>query len=111
MLAERIVYFCYFLEESQSYKKTKDFFYDLLENPQSALRSYFDLTMAVLILLSVFALIYEVKNPLPGYGVWFESLLVVILVLEYLLRLWLYSDSRKTVIDEYEKTRFLNTRF
>jgi voltage-gated potassium channel len=111
MLADRIVYLCYFLEESQRYKTSKDFFYDLLENPQSALRSYFDLTMAVLILLSVFVLIYEVKHPLPGYGIWFENLLVIVLISEYLLRLWLYSDSRKTVIAEYEKTRFLNTRF
>ncbi|MGZ4998192.1 MAG: potassium channel protein, partial [Methylobacter sp.] len=60
MLTRLIVYFAYFLKTSKRYQSAKLFFYNLLENPKSRLKSFFDVFMICLVMLSVFLLIYEV---------------------------------------------------
>ena len=63
-LSRLLVQRCYALEDSARYKKTKQFFFDLLENPHAPVRPYFDLGMIALVLASVSLLIYDVKNDL-----------------------------------------------
>ncbi|MCF6252050.1 MAG: NAD-binding protein [Methylococcaceae bacterium] len=111
MLARIIVYFCYFLKTSDRYRQTKRFFYDLLENPQSKMKSYFDVFMICLVMLSVFFLVYSVEHTLNTTGEFFEQVVVFIFISEYLLRAWLFSDSHQIIIKEYEKTEYLNIRF
>ena len=41
----------------------------------------------------------------------FEQIIVAIFIVEYLLRIWLYSDSHLLVIKEYEKTDYLGIPF
>ena len=111
MLTRLIVYFAYFLKTSQRYRNCKMFFYDLLENPHSKLKSYFDFFMIVLVMLSVFLLIYGVREELGRDSEIFENIVVTIFISEYLLRAWLYSDCHQTVLTQYEKSEYLGTRF
>ena len=111
MLARIIVYFAYFLKTSTQYTQLKRFFYNLLENPQSSMKSYFDLFMICLVMLSVFFLVYNVEHTLNDAGEFFEQCVVFVFISEYLLRAWLYSDSHRIIIDEYEKSEYLNTTF
>ena len=111
MLTRLIVYFAYFLKSSPYYRNTKLFFYNLLENPDSRIKSYFDIFMICLVLLSVFLLIYEVDTELTRTEILFEHVLVVLFIIEYLLRAWLFNDVHKIILEHYEKAEYLNSPF
>jgi voltage-gated potassium channel len=111
MLTRLIVYFAYFLKTSAGYRNTKLFFYNLLENPNSRLKSYFDVFMISLVMASVFLLIYEVGKAPSEINRLFEQVIVSIFIIEYLLRAWLYSDSHKLILEHYEKAEYLNSPF
>jgi voltage-gated potassium channel len=111
MLTRLIVYSAYFIKTSLRYRSCKTFFYDLLENPHSKLKSYFDFFMIVLVMLSVFLLIYGVREELGRAEDLFENIVVAIFIIEYLLRAWLYSDSHRIILAEYEKSEYLGTPF
>lgn len=110
-LSKYLVQFCYELEDSTRYKHSKQFFYDLIENPHSAMRPYFDLTMILLVISSVYLIIYEVRHDLGTFGQVFEWFAVSIFLVEYLLRVWLYNSSHKIIIEHYEKAEFVNRSF
>ena len=112
MLTRLIVYLAYFLKTSVRYRNTKLFFYDLLENPHSRLRSWFDLFMVTLVLLSVFMLIKEADHTrLGGNHLLFERAIVTLFIIEYLLRGWLYNDIHKIILEHYETAHYLNAKF
>jgi len=111
MFAKTIVYFAYLLKTSVYYKHSKLFFYDLLENPQSKMKSYFDVFMICLVMLSVFFLVYSVEHELSEAGEFFEQCVVTVFISEYLLRAWLFSDSHLIITKEYERAEYLNTPF
>ncbi|MGZ4978597.1 MAG: NAD-binding protein, partial [Methylobacter sp.] len=100
-----------FLKASKRYQRAKLFFYNLLENPNSRLKSYFDIFMICLVMLSVFLLIYEVDHKFGEGEVLFEHCVIGLFIVEYLLRGWLYSDNHKIVLEHYEKTKYLNVPF
>lgn len=101
----------YFFKLSKKYRRVKQFFYDLLENPQCRLKSYFDFFMIVLIIISVFLLIYEIDNKATPAQWYFEHTLIGVFILEYVIRAWLYSDNHRIILDYYEKTQYLNIPF
>jgi len=103
MITRLIVYFAYFLKASRRYQGAKLFFYNLLENPNSQLKSYFDVFMICLVMLSVFLLIYEVDHKLGESGALFEHCVISLFIVEYLLRGWLYSDNHKIILEQYER--------
>lgn len=111
MLTRPAVNLAYRLEGSRRYQRFKSFFRDLLENPRSRIRPYFDLFMMLLVTSSVFLFIYEVKHGSSFLSERFEQFAVAVLIAEYLLRLWLCTDSRKIVIEHYEKAEFLDLPF
>ena len=111
MITRLIVFFAYYLKTSERYRRSKSFCYDLLENPKSRLKSYFDIFMIGLVTLSIFVLIYEVENEIGIAGEIIEYCVVTIFTAEYLLRGWLYSDSHAIILERYEKARYLNIRF
>lgn len=111
MLKQLIVYFAYLLKTSPRYRACKQFFYDLLENPNNLRKRYFDLFMISVVMLSLFVLIYDTTHPLGQIAVIIEDVVVSIFIVEYLLRGWLYTDNHKIVIDHYEKTQYLGTPF
>jgi len=110
-LARFIVQRCYRLEDSPRYKRVKAFFYDLLVNPRSTVRPYFDVAMIILVLASVFVLIYQVKSDLGSLGDLFEICVVSIFLTEYLLRFWLHNDIHTIFIAHYERTEFIGQPF
>ena len=111
MLAKLIVHTAYFLETSSSYRNAKLFFYNLLENPDSRIKSYFDIFMICLVLCSVFLLIYEVDTQFSQVDMVYEHVLITLFIIEYLLRAWLYNDVHKIVLEHYEKAEYLQCPF
>ncbi len=68
--------------------------------------------MIFLILTSVTILVYEVRHPVPKWMDFYDIYVVTVLFLiEYLLRLWVYSDIHKYMIEEYEQALFLHRPF
>ncbi|MEO1883169.1 MAG: ion transporter, partial [Methyloprofundus sp.] len=67
--------------------------------------------MIVLVISSVFSLIYEVHNTAGEWATIFENFVVVVFICEYLLRGWLYSDTHKLIIKYYENSEYLGTPF
>ena len=106
-MTEVLVRLAYFLEESQAYRRFKDFFYDLLDNPNSRMRPYFDVSMIVLVLTSIFLLIYEVKGAINGFAANFEIIAISIFIIEYLLRLWVHSHNHRIIIEHYEHAELI----
>ncbi|MGR8979549.1 MAG: NAD-binding protein [Gammaproteobacteria bacterium] len=111
MLSRLIVYFAYFLKTSRNYQRTKLFFYNVLENPNSRIKAYFDVFMIGLVTLSVFLLIYEVDDRSGEIFPLFENGIVLLFIIEYLIRLWLYNDSHKIILEHYEKSEYLDIPF
>ena len=100
------------LSHSHKYKKSKENIRDILENPANPWKKYFDITIIFIILSSVFIMIYEVKNPLPAWMDFYDIYIVsLIFLVEYLLRLWVYSDMANDLVEEYEKSHFLGSKF
>lgn len=111
MFSRTIVHFAYFLKTSRRYTQTKQFFYNLLENQQSKMKSYFDIFMICLVMLSVFLLVYSVEHTLNYAGEIFEQCVVLVFIAEYVIRAWLYSDTHRIIINEYEKAQYLTIQF
>lgn len=108
---EWIVRFCFFLDGSVPYQRVKGFFRNLLENDHAPQKRYFDLFMILLVLASVFLLIYDVGHTVTETAALFEDFAVSVFIIEYLLRMWVYNDSHQIIIEHYERARFLDTRF
>ncbi|MCQ8182601.1 NAD-binding protein [Methylomonas sp. SURF-1] len=111
MFAKLVVYCAYYLKAADWYKASKAFFFDLLENRQSRRKKYFDATMIMLLVLSVIFLIYDIEHTDSKMGGYFELAILMVFIVEYLLRGWIYSDTYKIVIEEYEKALYLNLPF
>jgi len=108
---EWIVRFCLILDGSIPYQRVKGFFRNLLENDHAPQKRYFDLFMILLVLASVFLLIYDVTHSLTASAALFEDFAVLVFIVEYLLRLWVYNDSHLIIIERFERASFLDTRF
>ncbi len=110
-LTQSVIKSCYDLAASARYTALKKRLYDLLENPKAPIRPYFDIFMIALVLSSVWLLIYEVKHDLGRFGDLFEKFAVSIFILEYLLRFWIFNNSHKVIIEEYERAQLINEPF
>ncbi|MDD5229655.1 MAG: NAD-binding protein [Methylococcales bacterium] len=106
-----IVKFAYFLKTSPRYKKTKLFFYNLLENPNSQYNSYVAFFIISMVLLSVFFLIHEIDHQITELSKILEQGILVVFTIEYLLRFWLASDCHEIILAQYEKAQYLNVPF
>jgi len=107
-----IVGIAFFLSTSPRYHHAKKFFHNLLENPSYPYKKFFDYTMMVLIAMSVYILILHVKHDVNPQWLFFNNYVVsFIFLVEYLLRLWVYSDTSKVIIEEYEHDLFLQRSF
>ena len=110
-LAELLVRLAYRLQASDRYARLKGFFHKLLTDPRSRRRSLFDSCMIVLVLVSVMLLIYEVRHPLGTWADTFEIFVVSVFIAEYLLRMWLFNDSHKIVIEQWEHAELMGQPF
>jgi len=93
------------VEASKKYRKVKDFVYNLIENDNYPYKKYFDFFMIMVILISVTLLVIDVKHHIP---LWLDHLdlyiVTSVFIIEYLARMWIYSDVHKIVIEEYEES-------
>jgi len=111
MLSRFVLYVAYSIKTSSRYQNTKAFVYNLLINPQSRMRSYFDIFMMTLVISSVSLLLYEVEHPSSQLSIFFERFVVTVFISEYLLRGWLYSDIHQMLIKAHQKSEYLGTPF
>lgn len=112
MLGRWIVAFAFLLHSSTVYRTAKNATYNLLENSNYPYKKYFDFMMIALIMLSVYILIRQVKYEMSLSWLFFNNYIIsLIFLIEYLLRLWIYSDSTKVIIDQYEHDLFLHRPF
>lgn len=102
-LTRFFVQLAYFFDTSLRYKKAKEFCRSFLEYSHSKLKFYFDIFMVLLVVVSVFLLLYEVKNP-DGhpYLEFIVQFSLVVFIIEYLLRFWIASDSHALFLERYE---------
>ncbi len=102
----------YYLQGSKSYQKNKTFFYNLLENDHFVYKKYFDAFMIFLIFSSVFILIREVKHHVDDYYMVFNDYIIsIIFLVEYFLRMWVYSSNSEIIIKQHEHDEFLQRPF
>ena len=111
MLTRLTLYLAYSIKTSERHHLSKRFCYDLLENPKSKIKPYFDIFMITLVMSSVFILIHEVKNESNLWSIYFENFVVSIFLCEYLLRGWIYSDMHHIIIEHHENTKYLGQPF
>lgn len=112
MVGRWIVAFAFFLHSYPLYKHAKNFAYNLLENSHSSYKKYFDYAMIALIFLSVYILIRQVKHEMSLEWIYFNNYIIsLIFLVEYLMRLWVHSDSSQVVIEQYEHDLFLHRPF
>lgn len=112
MIGRWIVGIAFYLHASSRYHHIKNFFYNLLENSDYLYKKFFDYVMMALIVASVYILIRHVKHEVSSEWLFFNNYIVsLIFLVEYLLRLWVYSDMSKVIIEEYEHDMFLQRPF
>ncbi len=110
--SQLLIDFAFLLEGSPRYKKIKRFFKNLLENDDYPYKKYFDAFMIFLILSSVIIIIEEVKSPISKWLYYYDVYFVTgVFIIEYLLRLWVYNDIHKIIIEEFENSVFLEREF
>lgn len=102
MLAKLLVSLAYFLDSSSTYERYKGYAYNLLENPKSKVKPYFDVFIIFLVLITVSILIYDIAHHLPYHFEVIENIAVTIFIFEWLGRFWINADSHKRVIGYYE---------
>lgn len=67
--------------------------------------------MIFLVLSSVALLIYGVKNPPGPLDRMYEWFVITVFIIEYLMRMWVYSDIHTTIIEHNERAELLNRPF
>ncbi len=103
MLARWIVSFAYFLESSRRYKRVKTSVYNLLENPRSKIKPYFDALIIFLVVLTVSILIYDVEHRLPYHFEVIENIAISVFIFEWIGRFWISANLRLRIIKYYER--------
>ena len=101
--------FAYYLEGSRNYLKVKRFVYNLLENDDYPYKKYFDIFMIFVILSSVTLLVIDVKQHIPRWIDDFDLYFVTtVFVVEYILRMWVFSDVHKIIIELHEESEYFD---
>ncbi len=111
-IVKLLVDFSFFLEESERYNKIKRFFKNLLENHNYKYSRYFNYLMIFLIISSVVIIIDEVKHPIENWLLFYDIYIVTsFFIVEYIVRMWVYNDIHKIIIEEFQDSVFLERRF
>jgi len=107
----KLLSFAYFIKSSKKYNRVKTFVYNLIENDEYPYKKYFDFFMIFVILTSVTLLVIDVKHQVP---LWLDQLdlyvVTTVFVLEYIARIWIYSDIHKMIIEEYEDSFYFEKK-
>ncbi len=93
----------YRLEASKRYKERKRLVDEILNEPSSTKKQYFDYFMIFLVLSTILILVLEVKNELPSWVYIYETFAVIVFIIEWLARLWVSSDAHLKIIETHER--------
>ncbi len=107
----KLLSFAYYIEASKGYVRVKNFVYNLMENDSYPYKKIFDFFMIVVILSSVTLLVVDVKHHIPR---WLDDLdlylVTSVFIVEYIARMWIYSDIHKIIIEEYEESFYFDKK-
>jgi len=83
-----------------------------MNDDEYAPKKIFDFFMLFLVITSVGILLYDIKHDLNPWLEDFDFYVVtMIFAIEYLIRLWVYNDTHKIILEEYEESTFLEREF
>jgi voltage-gated potassium channel len=100
------------LHASKRYNAIKKYLRVLLTGTGNPYKKYLDAFIIFLIITSVFILVYEVTNSVPLWLDYYDFYFVsFVFLIEYILRLWVYNDISKYIVDEYRESQFLHRDF
>ncbi|MEA1917150.1 MAG: ion transporter, partial [Campylobacterota bacterium] len=99
----------YFAQTSTSYKKVKLTARNLLENNNYRYKKYVDIFMIFLIFSSIAIMVRDVKYVVyDGFNFFNHYVITFFFLLEYLLRLWIYSDNSLMILKQKDDDTFLD---
>ncbi|GAX87517.1 voltage-gated potassium channel [Lebetimonas natsushimae] len=111
-LVKALVAFAFYLDGNEKYIKFKRKTDRLLNDPTYMPNKIFDIFMLILVSISVAILLYDVKHNINPFLEKFDFYVVTtIFVIEYILRVWVYNDIHKIILEEYEISSFLERGF
>ncbi|MEA2019686.1 MAG: NAD-binding protein [Campylobacterota bacterium] len=110
-MKDLLLKFAYFLESSSRYYNTKHLVYQFLEDTTSKRKKYFDFLMIFLVLSTVGIMIYEVNHKTIQWLTTYETIAILIFIIEWLGRLWVISSIHKQIIQDYEKSQLINQTY
>ena len=112
IIIRALVAFAYYLDSNKTYKRVKTFFWRLMNDDTFPPKKIFDFFMFFLVLIRVGILLYDIKNEVYPLLEDFDFYFVTsVFAIEYLIRLWVYNDIHKIIIEEYEEANFLGREF
>ncbi len=107
-----LIAFAFFLDSSLRYRKIKEFFCKLMNDDTFFYKKIFDAFMFVLVLISVGILLYDIKSELHPLVEDFDFYFITgVFMVEYVIRVWVYNDIHKIIIQEYEESNFVGRPF
>ena len=107
-----IIAFAFYLDSNQTYNKIKKFFWRLMNDDTYIYKKFFDSFMLILVLTSVGILLYDIKHAIHPILEDFDYYFITgIFLIEYIIRVWVYNDIHKIIIQEYEEATFLGREF
>jgi len=111
-LVKALVAFAFYIDSNVKYKKIKGFFRRLMNDDEYTPKKIFDFFMLFLVITSVSILLYDIKHELNPWLEDFDFYIVTtIFAIEYIIRLWVYNDVHKIILEEYEESTFLEREF
>ncbi len=107
-----LIAFAFYLDSNQTYNKIKRFFWRLMNDDNFIYKRFFDAFMFILVLISVGILLYDVKYEVHPFFEDFDYYFITsVFLIEYIIRVWVYNDIHKIIIQEYEESTFLGRNF
>jgi voltage-gated potassium channel len=111
-IVKALVAFAFYLDSNVKYKKVKGFFRKLMDDDEYIGKKFFDFFMLFLVISSVGILLYDIKHHLNPWIENFDFYVVTaIFAVEYVIRLWVYNDTHKIILEEYEESTFIERDF
>jgi voltage-gated potassium channel len=102
-LTENLMLMACYVDISDPYQNAKAFFRKLLDDKNYKYNKLFEWVMFGMIVASVGIYLHDVKSSGDGRAEFYEILFSIIFGVEYLLRLWIYSDAHKIAVKSYEE--------
>jgi len=107
-----LIAFAFYLDANPTYNKIKRFFWRLMNDDSFIYKKFFDSFMLILVLISVGILLYDIKHQIHPLLEDFDYYFITgVFLIEYLIRVWVYNDIHKIIIQEYEEATFLGREF